>query len=260
MLPWPRSVLLRGPRSAKWRPDDGSPLARLQLQAAPLAASRALLAPRAPTLPVASRVLTTGPIQKSQRPGITSPAPLTHLPPSRSRMASAGPGGENNDDGFDIAEGVVLPTPHQPSPPAPLSVLPLKVLLRSLMVNTVSCSKPLLLPSMFFLSVLASSQGTLLNPDKNPMLRYIIKRLFYAQFCAGENRVEVGATISELKQLGYSGVILNYAREAVAEESHGGVPAKAPVEEESLKEVTPWAEGTMETITMAQPGDFVALK
>lgn len=258
MLPWPRSVLLRGPRSAKWLPDDGSPLSRLQLQAAPLA-SRAL-APRAPPLSSASRVLTTGSTQKVQRPGISAPAPLTHLPPSRSRMASAGPGGNNDNDSFDITGGVTLPAPHQPSVPAPLSVLPLKVLMRSLLVNTVSCSKPLLVPSMFFLSILASSQGRLFNPDKNPVLRYIIKQLFYAQFCAGENRAEVGATITELKKLGYSGVILNYAREAVAEESHGGVPAKAPVEEESLKEVTPWAEGTMETITMAQPGDFVALK
>ena len=258
MLPWPRSVLLRGPRSGKWRPDDASPLSRLQLQVPAPLASRAL-APKAGLLPLASRVLTTGPTQKPQRPGITSPTPLTHLPPSRSRMVSAGPGGDENDS-FDIAGGVVLPAPHQPAPPAPLSVLPLKVLLRSLLVNTVSCSKPLLLPSMFFLSVLASSQSRLLNPDKNAVLRYVIKRLFYAQFCAGENRAEVGATISELKELGYSGVILNYAREAVAEESHGGVAAKAPVEEESLKEVTPWAEGTMETITMAQPGDFVALK
>ncbi|MBE3046955.1 hypothetical protein IMZ48_31390, partial [Candidatus Bathyarchaeota archaeon] len=134
MLPWPRSVLLRGPRARPWRFDEAGPLARLQLQAPPLA----------------SRVLTTGPSHKpQQRPGISSRAPLTHLPPSRSRMASVGPQSHEEHDGFDIARGVVLPTPHQHVPPSPLSVLPLKTVLRSLLISTVSSSRPLLSPSLF---------------------------------------------------------------------------------------------------------------
>ena len=58
-------------------------------------------------------------------------------------------------------------------------------------------------------------------------------------------------------------MILNYAREAVPDESHANELAakdEAAAEAALLKEVTPWAEGTLETITMAQPGDFVAVK
>ena len=208
------------------------------------------------------RVLTTGPSHKPpQRPGISSRAPLTHLPPSRSQMGLVGPQHEDGHDGFDYAAGVVLPAPVAPAPPSPLSVLPLKTVLRSLLINTVSASRPLLSPSLFALSVLASSQNALLNPDRNPVLRALIKQVFYAQFCAGETRAEVDGTINGLKDIGFSGVILCYAKEAVPEESH--IPEleahEGPIAE-GVEEVTPWAQGTMETITMAQPGDFVALK
>lgn len=248
MLPWPRSVLLRGPRARPWRFDEAGALARIQAAPVPAAA--------------ASRVLTTGPGHKpQQRPGISSRAPLTHLPPSRSRMVSVGPQPHEEHDGFDFAHGVVLPAPHTPTPPSPLSVLPLKTVLRSLLISTVSASKPLLTPSLFALSVLASSQNALLNPDRNPLLRSVIKRVFYAQFCAGESRAEVDATINGLKDTGFSGVILGYAKEAVPEESHiSELEAHEGPIAEGVEEVTPWAQGTMETITMAQPGDFVALK
>lgn len=236
-----------------------------------------VLAPR-------SAPMTTGPLHKPQRPGISSRAPLTHLPPSRSRTATVGPR-PGEEERYDVstttattsvsvsAEGNTeygsaqelgsdLPAPQQVTPPSPLSILPLKTVLRSLFISTVSCSKPLLLPSLYCLSVLATSQNPLLNPDKNPVLRSLIKGFVYAQFCAGESRREVDNTINGLKDLGFSGVILCYAKEAVAEEGAAAEKTDAADGQlaECLAEVTPWAEGTMETITMAQPGDYVALK
>lgn len=206
--------------------------------------------------------MTTGP-PHSQRPGITARAPIARLPPSRSRMVSVGPHPPEEGAEFDLAHDVLLPAPRNPSPPSPLSVLPLKTVLRTLLISAVSASRPLLSPSLVVLSILATSQNAVLSPDKNPLLRAVLKRVFYAQFCAGETRPEITGTINGLKDLGFSGVILNYAREAVPDESHASelaVRDESAVEAALLKEVTPWAEGTLETITMAQPGDFVAVK
>ena len=113
------------------------------------------------------------------------------------------------------------------------------------------------------MSLLASSTNPLLNPDKNPLLRLFIKKTFYAQFCAGVSHGEVERTISSLKNLGFSGVILGYAREIVLTEAQlkGLSSVKGlDVEECVRNEVTPWAEGTIETVDLAEPGDFVSLK
>jgi len=115
------------------------------------------------------------------------------------------------------------------------------------------------------MSTLANSHSPALNPDKNPILRYFLKKTFYAQFCAGENAAEVRQTISSLKQIGFSGVILGYAKEVVLNEAQtrdltsNGVNSN--MAEKCIEtEVKPWAMGTMETVRLASPGDFVALK
>ncbi|KAL2022112.1 hypothetical protein VTK56DRAFT_6156 [Thermocarpiscus australiensis] len=114
------------------------------------------------------------------------------------------------------------------------------------------------------MSVLANATSPALNPDRNPLLRFFLKKTFYAQFCAGESAAEVRRTIDSLKRLGFSGVILGYAKEVVltgaqAEElaSRG---SEAATEECIRTEIDPWATGTMETVLLASPGDFVALK
>ncbi|SPO02580.1 related to proline oxidase [Cephalotrichum gorgonifer] len=166
-------------------------------------------------------------------------------------------------EGLSTGAYDVVPAPSQEIPATPLSVLPLKVILRSLFVSAVSSSKPLLPPSLYFMSILASSTNPLLNPDKNPVLRFFVKQIFYDHFCAGETREEVGKTIADLKGIGYSGVMLCYAREAVPEGasssellSNNDPAVRAAIDEE----VKMWAEGTLRTVSLAQAGDFVALK
>ncbi|KAI0599041.1 proline oxidase-like protein [Biscogniauxia sp. FL1348] len=114
------------------------------------------------------------------------------------------------------------------------------------------------------MSLLAHSENALVNPDKNPLLRWFMKKTFYAQFCAGENAVEVRRTVDGLKQIGFTGVILGYAKEVVLNKSQerdlSGCEEGAEAEECIRNEITPWANGTLETVRMAQPGDFVALK
>jgi len=167
-----------------------------------------------------------------------------------------------------LPEGPPEPSPAAMAKPTPLAVLPLTSVLRTLMTTTVSSSRLLLPPSLAIMSALAHSQSPLLNPDSNPILRYALKKSFYAQFCAGENAVEVRQTISSLKKIGFSGVILGYAKEVVLTDaqtrdlmSPGIDGTTAAAQEECINtEVKPWAAGTMETVMLASPGDFVALK
>ncbi|PSR80790.1 FAD-linked oxidoreductase-like protein [Coniella lustricola] len=152
----------------------------------------------------------------------------------------------------------------------PLSILPLPNILRSLAVTTISSSPLLLTPSLAIMRLLANSNNALLNPDRNPLLGAFIKSTFYAQFCAGETAAEVRGTIARLKGLGFSGVILCYAKEVVMTASEANDltsrgAAAAPLEGEALdelvkREIGPWAEGSLETVRLASEGDYVALK
>lgn len=114
------------------------------------------------------------------------------------------------------------------------------------------------------MSTLAHSQWPLLSPDKNPLLRFFLKRTFYKQFCAGENASEVNTTISGLKDIGFKGVILGYAREVVLDENQKEDLISSGTDEAAeaciRNEIIPWAKGTLETVRLASPTDFVALK
>ena len=114
------------------------------------------------------------------------------------------------------------------------------------------------------MSALAHSTNAILNPDRNPLLKMFLKKTFYAQYCAGENAEEVRRTVEGLKRIGFTGVILGYAREVVLSEAQTrdlAACADGSSAEECVRdEVIPWATGTMETVRLAQPGDFVAIK
>jgi proline dehydrogenase len=113
---------------------------------------------------------------------------------------------------------------------------------------------------------LAHSHSPILNPDKNPILRYFLKRTFYAQFCAGENAQEVQRTVKSLKDMGFKGVMLGYAKEVVLDEgalkslAASGETDTDVVEACIKNEILPWKKGTLETVGMTVPGDFVSVK
>ncbi|KAL2259305.1 hypothetical protein VTK26DRAFT_7059 [Humicola hyalothermophila] len=114
------------------------------------------------------------------------------------------------------------------------------------------------------MSILANTTNSILNPDKNRILRFFLRNTFYAQFCAGENGPEVRRTIRSLKDIGFGGVILGYAKEVVLTEAQmkdlSSCGSGAAAEECIRNEIDPWATGTMETVLFASPGDYVALK
>lgn len=144
---------------------------------------------------------------------------------------------------------------------APLAILPLPMILRSLTTSAISAS-PLLPLSLWVMGILAHSKNSLFNADKNPVLKYLLNKTLYAQFCAGENAQQVSDSADKLKDIGFTGVILAYAKENPTEELPESEAAQPGQETQAIieKEIRPWAENTLETIKLTQPGDFAALK
>ena len=152
-----------------------------------------------------------------------------------------------------------LPTISQPS--RPLSLLPVPILLRSYALTALSSYPLLLSPSLRLLSLVAHSSSALLNPDRNPLLHYLLKKTFYAQFCAGETRNEVQKTVKGLKSMGYKGVILAYGKEIVLEKGEKvDISSNHSTDPTAEKDVQAWREGTLQTVQMAEEGDMIGLK
>ncbi|KAF9639244.1 proline oxidase [Lasiodiplodia theobromae] len=140
------------------------------------------------------------------------------------------------------------------------------MLLRSVCINAVS-SKPLLLtPSLSILSALCKPRrSSLLNVDRNPLFHAILKGTFYKQFCAGESGAEVTRTMRRLREIGFRGTILTYAKETVFDHrtntQHGlGVAAKEEGKTKTCENIAAWREGTLKTVDLLEEGDQLALK
>ncbi|KAH6898080.1 FAD-linked oxidoreductase-like protein [Thelonectria olida] len=149
---------------------------------------------------------------------------------------------------------------------APLSAMPAGVLLRSIFINSIS-SRPLLLrPSLWFLSQISKpDQNLLFSVDRNVLLRSLLKRTFYKQFCAGENGAETQATMKSMKKMGFRGTILTYAKETVFDHAtntqHGlGVSDSKTGDAKFCENIEAWRKGTVETVELLGEGDQLAVK
>lgn len=148
---------------------------------------------------------------------------------------------------------------------SPLSVLPTGVLLRSFFINAVSSRPYLLSPSLYILSKISKSKsGVILNVDRNPLLRWIMKNTFYKQFCAGESGRETRSTMDLLQNLGFRGTILTYAKETVfdfhSNSSFGQGVSNSAKEGENCPSIEAWRTGNMETVNLLKEGDQLAMK
>lgn len=155
-------------------------------------------------------------------------------------------------------------TPTMPTicrPKAPLSLLPFSNLLRAYAITALSSYPLLMAPSLRLLSFVAHSPSAAFNPDRNPLLHWILKKTFYAQFCAGETKIEVQKTVKGLKDMGYKGVILAYGKEIVLAKGEKISLSFIPSEMQAVEdEVQEWKYGTLKTVQMAGEGDFIGLK
>ncbi|KAH8601577.1 proline oxidase Put1 [Bisporella sp. PMI_857] len=137
----------------------------------------------------------------------------------------------------------------------PLSVMPTGILLRTLMVTYILSSPRLVSLSLPIMDRISNSNSWFLNPDRNPILHAIIRKMFYDHFAAGENETEIRRTMMTMKRMGFEGVILGYGRETLVD--HDNCSRASDVMEKCIKE---WKDGTLRTLAMLGKGDFLALK
>jgi hypothetical protein len=153
---------------------------------------------------------------------------------------------------------------------SPLSAMPLGMFTRSLLVATISSKKWLLIPSLHLLDFFAKPDRTyLFNLEKNPILKAIIKKSFYDQFCAGTTPAETRACVKAIKDLGFRGIILTYAQEMVFDHKSGNGYSPGAAAEEAHEEgagikidnvIESWRAGTVGTIDLIEEGDILAIK
>ena len=101
--------------------------------------------------------------------------------------------------------------------------------------------------------------------DNNIILRAILKPTFYKQFCAGETGAETQATMKHMKEMGFRGTILTYAKEIVFDHhtnsQHGlGVEAAEGKETQWCESIEAWRAGTVNTVELLGEGDQLAVK
>jgi proline dehydrogenase len=122
--------------------------------------------------------------------------------------------------------------------------------------------KWLLRPSLALIGLMSRSQAAILNPDRNPFLNKLMRWTLYNHFAAGTSREEVAKTSAEIKGMG-CGVILGYAKEVVLQDPTGAAD-KDKSQTDYLachyEAVEEWKQGTLKTLRMIGPGDFLYVK
>ena len=150
-----------------------------------------------------------------------------------------------------------------------LSLLPFSSLLRGWVISAVTSSPAFLPLSIWLLRTVAYTKSPVLSADSNPIVRWLLKKTIYAQFCAGENVSEVKATIAQLRKQGVDGVLLGCGKELEVRRENaadeGKVESKHALamereNDDAELEVKEWERCTLETIAMAPEGDFVSIK
>lgn len=107
---------------------------------------------------------------------------------------------------------------------------------------------------------LVNSNSTLLNPAKNSLVNYLLRISIYNHFCAGTNETEVRRTVSDMKGLGFTGVILGYGREVVVNESNATGDKDESRNAAYEAAVEEWKQGNLRTLKMVGSGDYLGIK
>lgn len=129
------------------------------------------------------------------------------------------------------------------------------MLLRALLVATVSSHSWLLKPALRVLSLLAHPRVSLLDVNKNPLLRQILKMTFYNHFCAGESGAGVQSTIRKIKDMGFRGGDFDL-RERIVIGASASKTKDFPTSQNSHSEsaqhpdIAAWRESVLETVAL----------
>jgi proline dehydrogenase len=108
---------------------------------------------------------------------------------------------------------------------------------------------------------MANSKSMILNPDRNRLMGGLMRILFYNHFCAGRSDLEVRKTVSTMKEMGFKGVILGYAREVIVDPAATREEAAGSGSAKSIEgAIDQWREGNLRSLPMIGKGDFLAVK
>ncbi|KAM3472501.1 hypothetical protein MY5147_005258 [Beauveria neobassiana] len=163
---------------------------------------------------------------------------------------------------------IAEPTRNAHGSASGLSALPNAALLRSLFINGVSSRPWALSPAISLLVKSCQPKPAFLfNIAKNPVLAWLLKETVYKQFCAGEAPSEIKSTMRAMKDMGFKGTILTYAKETVYDhknkEEFGLGMNMIPTKGASSTEcpyITSWKQGTLDTVKLLGEEDQLAVK
>lgn len=150
------------------------------------------------------------------------------------------------------------PTPpivNNDSQSRPLERISTVNLLRSLLLGYCFSSPRLLKSSIRLMNLVVHSKWAILHPDKSPIVAAILRAFIYDHFCAGTNPTAVRASIEQTKSLGYSGIILGFSREIMAEDVKGASAAEL-----ESKAIQSWKEANLCSLKLISRGDHTNLK
>lgn len=143
---------------------------------------------------------------------------------------------------------------------SPLARLPTSSILRSLFLGIFFTSPALFKPGLAVFRGIANSESLFLNPDKNPVLRALIRPVVYDQFCAGRNAAEIQKTSSTIKGLGFSGVVLCYGKEVQLDANNKPIGYDEGNKPTLTAEIDQWRTGNLNTLDMTKDGDWLGIK
>ncbi|KAM6534342.1 hypothetical protein FALCPG4_007270 [Fusarium falciforme] len=107
-----------------------------------------------------------------------------------------------------------LPDPFQNRP---LKRLPTGTLLRNIILGKLFTVPLLMNTDVAAINFMAETKNPIIDHDRNPILRRIMRFAIYDHFCSGITQQETVGGIAKIKTMGLTGVILNHAKEVTVD-------------------------------------------
>lgn len=117
---------------------------------------------------------------------------------------------------------------------------------------------------MALLNLVTRTKLAILDADRNPIIKYVLGRTVYDQFCAGETPAQINRTIQNLRDRGFAGAVLGYAKEVVLADDEAvgmnSLVTKTGETTRDIMEINTWKNNQIKTINLAGRGNVVNVK
>ncbi|KZZ88601.1 proline oxidase PrnD [Ascosphaera apis ARSEF 7405] len=188
----------------------------------------------------------------------------TPVKPSLGQSSITHTGAAPSSSVSTISEPLPLPAGSLASLKSSLSILPLSCIVRSLLITSISSYPRLLDSSLALLNLVTRTKLAILDADRNPIIKYVLGRTVYDQFCAGETPAQINRTIQNLRDRGFAGAVLGYAKEVVLADDEAvgmnSLVTKTGETTRDIMEINTWKNNQIKTINLAGRGNVVNVK